>query len=92
MAIIFQVNLETTNVLAAKGPYSSNDPQGANFKLTRSTYFPDFLRDNHALKHGDEITVSGENALYLLNNFTFGYAKGVNAPYAFLNYVSGTAV
>lgn len=87
--ITFRVNLETTNLLDSKNPYSSNDPQGANFKLTRSTWFPDFLRDNRALKHGATFTVTGEQALYLLNNFTFGH--GTNSPYAFLDYVSGSA-
>jgi len=84
MAITFKVNLETTNLLSSKGPYSSNDPQGSNFKLTRSTWFPDFLRDNHNLKHGATLVVSGMEALYLLNNFTSG-------TYKFLDYVSGTA-
>jgi hypothetical protein len=102
MAITFQVNLETTNVLGTKGPYSSNDPQGSYFKFTRSTWFPDFLRDNHYLRHGNLLVVgptyvndvnvgfgTAEQALYLLNNFTFGH--GSNGPYCFLNYVSGNA-
>lgn len=106
MAITFQVNLATTNVLTSKNPYSSNDPQGSNFASTRSTWFPDFLRDNHNLKHGDTLVVSGQQALYLLNNCTFlstipsgmlpssgpSAKTNSNAAYCFLNYVSGTAV
>ena len=84
MAITFRINLETTNLLSTKGPYSSNDPQGNYFKWTRSTWFPDILRDNHELKHGNTIVVSGEQALYLMNNYTTG-------TYKFLDYVSGTA-
>jgi hypothetical protein len=94
MPITFQVNLQTLNLLSTKGPYSSNDPQGANFALTRSTWFPDFLRDNHQLHHGDLISASGDQALYLLNNYTFGYtnSSNLNSQYCFLNYVSGEAV
>ena len=83
MPMIFEVNLETLNNLGHKPPYNSTE--GTNFKQTRSTFFPDFLRDNHTLKHGDRITVSGERAVYLKNNFTTG-------PDAFLIYISGTAV
>ncbi len=85
MAITFRVNLETSNLLNTKGPYASNDLLGDNFKFTRSTFFPDILRDNRILKHGNTFTVSGEPALYLLNNYTTGTFK-------FLDYVSGTAV
>lgn len=92
MAITFQVNLQTPNVLSSKNPYSSNDPQGAYFPSTRSTWLPDFLRDNYDLTNGNTIVVSGEQALYLLNNYTFGYGPNPNNQYAFLNYVSGTAV
>ena len=80
--MIFQVNLETVDSLSDRTPYSQ--AEAANFKLTRSTWFPDFLRNNHALKHGNQITVSGVSALYLLNNFTSGEFK-------FLDYVSGQA-
>jgi hypothetical protein len=97
MAITFQVNLQTIDVLSSKNPYSSNDPQGVNFPNTRSTWFPDFLRDNYDLKNGNQIVVSGDQALYLLNNFTSsctinGQAFGSNSSYNFLTYVSGTAV
>lgn len=83
MPMIFQVNLTTVDNLSDRQPY--NQTEGTNFVNTRSTWFPDFLRDNHALKHGDRITVSGKSALYLLNNFTSGQFK-------FLDYVSGTSV
>jgi hypothetical protein len=92
MPITFQVNLATTNVLSSKGPYSSNDPQGANFANTRSAWFPDILRDNYDLSNGAQFSISGADALYLLNNFTFGYGPNPNNPYCFLNYVSGVAV
>ena len=99
MAITFQVNLQTTNLLSSKGPYSSNDPHGANFAFTRSIWAPDFLRNNFDLTHGATITMSGEQALYLLNNYTFSSAAAVlagqganpNNTYCFLDYVSGLA-
>jgi hypothetical protein len=82
MPMIFTVNLTTVHSLQDRQPY--NRTEGANFALTRSAWFPDFLRDNHNLKHGDQLTISGRQALYLLNNFTSGDFK-------FLDYVSGTA-
>lgn len=80
--ITFQVNLETVNSLTHKQPYNSSE--GGNFKETRVTWFPDILRNNRELKNGDEFTVSGENALYLKNNFTSGEFK-------FLDIIEETA-
>ena len=77
--ITFQVNLTPTNSLSWSQPYTQ--AQAANFPLTNSTWFPDFLTNNHALKHGNQFTVSGIRAIYLKNNFTTG-------PYAFLTVVS----
>jgi hypothetical protein len=71
--ITFSVNLETVNQRAASQPYKATE--AANFKLTRSTWLPDLLRDNRKLKHGDTVTVSGLQALYLKNNFTSGDFK-----------------
>ena len=120
MAITFQVDLSTVQMLGTKQPYGSpgvstlTDPvSGAPvtlwnyFAQTRSTWFPDILRNNRQLKHGDEFQVSGQDAIYLLNNFTHNYPKvgGVftDTPdrmdsstgtdqVKFLRYVSGTAV
>lgn len=88
MPMIFQVSLETVSNLSSKQPY--NQTEGANFKLTRSTWFPDFLRDNRELKDGDQITATGTQALYLLNNFTQGYGHNPTSPYNFLTFISGT--
>lgn len=89
MAITFTVNLATTNVLSSKNPYSSTDPQGSNFAATRSTFFPDFLRNNYIRKDGDTIVVSGRAALYLKNNFSDQATTAAARTYAFLTYVSG---
>jgi hypothetical protein len=82
MAMTFQVNLATVNLLNSKQPYGSDN--GSNFPTTRSTWFPNSLLNNRALKHGDTFTASGSDAIYLKNNFTTGTFK-------FLDYVSGTA-
>lgn len=83
MAITFQVNLSTVNNYSAKQPYNLTT-EGANFPLTRSTWLPNILINNYALKHGDTLVVSGVPALYLLNNYTSGEFKC-------LDYVSGMA-
>lgn len=82
MAMTFQVNLATVNLLSSKQPYGSDT--GTNFPLTRSTWFPNSLLNNRALQHGDQFTASGMDAIYLKNNYTTGV-------YKFLDYVSGTA-
>jgi len=71
--ITFQVNLSTVNEFSDKPPYNQTD--GANFKLTRLTWFPDILRNNRELKHGSQFTLDGLNGLYLKNNFTSGAFK-----------------
>lgn len=83
MAMTFRVNLANLNELAHKPPYNQTD--GANFPYTRSTWIPDFLINNRALKHGDTFTESGAKALYLKNTYTTGAFKC-------LDYVSGSAV
>ena len=77
--ITFQVNLQNPNALSWSQPYTTSE--AANFPLTNSTWFPDFLRNNHDLKHGNQFTVSGIQAINLKNNFTTG-------TYAFLTIVS----
>lgn len=103
MAITFRVNLSTVDLLQNKQPYSSNDPHGTSFPATRSTWFPNFLRDNRELHHGATFVASGKEALDLLNNYTNPTtfpafftsslkSYNVNAPadFKFLDYVSGT--
>lgn len=80
--ITFRVNLEAVNNLSDKQPY--NQSEGTNFKETRNTWFPDILLNNRKLKHDAEFTLSGENAMYLKNNFTSGVFK-------FLDIVSETS-
>lgn len=79
--IVFQVNLSTVNQLSHKQPYNSTEAE--YFDSTRSTWFPDILRNNRKLKHGDTITIEGQNAIYLLDNYTSG-------TYKFLDVVSTT--
>jgi hypothetical protein len=80
--ITFKVNLETVNRYSTSLPNAPTDNID-NLRTTRSTWFPDLLRDNRALKHGDQFTVSGMQAIYLKNNFTSGDS-------AFLQIVSTT--
>lgn len=77
--IVFRVNLSTVNQLTDRQPYT-----GTCAAQARSTWFPDILRDNHSLHHGDTFTAYDMNALYLKNNFTSG-------TYKFLDIVSQTA-
>lgn len=71
--ITFRVNLETLNLAAASQPFTA--AESTNFRKTRSTWLPDLLKDNRALKHGDTFTASGEKAVYLKDNYTAGEFK-----------------
>ena len=71
--IAFWVNLENPEHLSFSQPYTQDE--SANFKATRVAYFPDFLRNNRQLKHGTQFTVSGQEAMYLKNNFSTGEFK-----------------
>lgn len=83
--IVFRVNLETVDNLTSKQPYNQYDSTVANnFRATRITWFPDILRDNRELNHGDTFTVHDANAQYLKRNFTSGEFK-------FLDIVTETA-
>lgn len=79
--IVFSINLETVQELSHRPPY--NATEGTNFKNTRGTWFPDMVVRNRKLKHGDEFTETGLNAIYLKDNFTSG-------TYKFLDIVSET--
>jgi len=68
--ITFQVNLENPHALDWSQPYTTSE--GSNFKKTRVTWLPDYLRDNRELKDGTQFTVTGQQAVYLKNNFTTG--------------------
>ncbi len=72
--ITFQVNLETCNRYNHRQPCDLTT-EADNFSSTRNTWFPDILKDNRELKHGDEFTLSGTNALYMKNNYTIGEFK-----------------
>lgn len=69
--IVFEVNLETVRRLSSSLPVAPTDAVD-NFRLTRSTWFPDIQMDNRKLKHGDQFTVTGKRAMHLKNNFTTG--------------------
>lgn len=71
--ILFRVNLETVDNLSSSLPYTQ--AESANFKSTRSTWFPDRLIDNRKLKNGDTFTLSGLNAIYLRDNYSIGRFK-----------------
>lgn len=74
--ITFQVNLDTVDKFTSKQPYNQYDSTIAdNFKSTRVTWFPDFIRNNRELKNGSQFTVEGSAAKYLKDNFTTGEFK-----------------
>ena len=68
--ITFELNLANPHALDWSQPYTSSE--STNFSSTRSSWLPDFLRNNRELKHGDQFTVSGRQAVYLRDNFTSG--------------------
>lgn len=80
--IQFRVNLETPLHKSHVAP-TQTYTEANNFRNTRDTWFPDDLNNNRQLQHGDTFTVSGEEALYLKNNYTSG-------DYAILSVVSET--
>lgn len=67
--VVFQVNLATPNALSTDAYIQ--DPTSLQ-KTFRSTFFPDALLDNHVLKNGNQFTATGENAEYLIKNYTTG--------------------
>lgn len=81
--ITFSVNLQSSNRYTSRQP-SDTQSERDNFSSTRITWFPDMLKDNRKLKHGDTFTISGANATYLKTNFTTGEFK-------FLDIVSEVA-
>lgn len=58
--------------------------ENSNRVNTLSSWFPDLLRGNRQLKHGDTFEESGLKALYLRNMYTTGYAP---ADRAFLEII-----
>lgn len=85
MAIVFQVNLSTVNLYKNKQPYDYIDQDYTILPSTRVAWFPGTLLGNRELRHGDTFTVSGKQAIYLVNNYTTG-------DYKCLDVVSGTAL
>ena len=80
--IVFQVNLTTVDSLTTKLPVAPTD-SASNFPSTRSTWWPSAFGSMHKMKHADLITLSGQTAVYALNNFTSGEFK-------FLDVVTNT--
>ena len=78
--IVFEVNLET--VLRESHASASNlRAEGDNFRLTRSTHFPNDQLNNRKLVHGDQFTATDLDANYLRDNFVTG-------DHAFLTIIS----
>ncbi len=80
--IVFEVDLETVLRQSHVAPTDTR-AEADNYKETRITWFPDNLLNNRSLRHGDQFTVDGLNAIYLRDNFTEGDS-------AFLNILSTT--
>ena len=80
--IVFEVDLETV-LRESHASASTLRAEADNFRTTRSTWFPNDLLNNRELKHGDQFTATGLDAVYLRDNFTSG-------DHAFLNVVSTT--
>lgn len=67
--VVFQVNLSTPDALSTDSYIQ--DPTSLQ-KTFRSTFLPDDFLDNHVLKNGNQFTAIGENAQYLIKNYTTG--------------------
>ncbi len=80
--IVFEVDLETVARQSHVAPTNTRS-EADNYQETRSTWFPDDLRNNRELKHGDQFTVDGLTAVHLRDNYT----EGVDA---FLIIISST--
>ena len=82
--IVFEVNLETVNLFEHKPPFN-RDTEGAGVLLGGTTWFQNRLINNRQLKHGDQFTATGLNAVHLQNNYTSGEFKfldviSINTP------------
>jgi len=51
----------------------------SNFKNTRSTWKPDLIGMNYALKHGDTFTLTGAKGIYMKDMYGIGYAPADRA-------------
>lgn len=70
-SVTFQVNLETPSLLAHSQPVSPTDT--TVFRDTRSTWLPNYLVNNRALKDGDQFTVTSSTLIkYLKDTYTTG--------------------
>ncbi len=77
--ITFSVNLETLHRYSWLQPYFNTEPQGNetepegnNFKYTRSTWAPNLNVTNLNQKQGYTFTAYGLNAIYLRDNYALG--------------------
>ena len=87
MATTFRVNLETVNRFTHLRPVSPTD-DADNFRETRSTWTPNLLINNRALKHGDEFTVTSSSQIqYLIKTYTSGNNTGAGNEIAILEVV-----
>ena len=69
--ITFEVNLSTP-LRDSHAPSSNLRAEGDVFEDTRQAWFPNKILNNHNLKHGNQFTVSGADAVYLKDNYTTG--------------------
>lgn len=77
--ITFRVNLETVNRYDWLQPYfntepvgNETEPEGDNFKFTRSSWSPGLTLTNINEKQNFEFTEYGLKAIYLKNTYTTG--------------------
>lgn len=69
--IVFEVDLETPLRRSHVEPNTLRS-EADNYQETRSTFIPNSLRNNRALKHGDTFSATGLEAVYLRDNYTTG--------------------
>lgn len=86
MAMTFRVKLDTLRETSGdRPPYDLSQSPSSNFPATRITWVPNNLLGNREITNDVEFTASGKEAIYIRDNLTTG-------PYAFIEYVSGTAL
>ena len=83
MPMTFTVNLSTPGGYGNRQPYRQSE--GDNFRNIRKALLPSSLGGDRYVSHGQTITASGTEALYLMKNY-------IQGPYKVLDYVSGTAI
>ena len=85
--------MENSSVIAMLNPYRFSSDQTAavasiaQLATLRSTWLPDMFNNNKSLKHGDQFTLQGNDALYMRNLYGIGYSSPESA---FLTIISQT--